>query len=179
MSFFHWFYVQPMGDVYLEMFLMFSAWTIFTIPLKGKVKRIIGAVFAALSVAVIVYMTVLDRSAGEHMANFIPFYTFEAAKIQPELYRTMAMNVFLFMPLGMSLPFALVGKKRYRLIIVVLAALLLSCAIEAVQFSLARGMCDIDDVICNVLGAFLGYWSFYISERISDFIKRHNEKRAR
>ena len=49
MSFFHWFYVQPMGDVYLEMFLMFSAWTIFTIPLKGKVKRIIGAVFAVLS----------------------------------------------------------------------------------------------------------------------------------
>lgn len=178
MSFFHWFYVQPMSDVYFEMLLMFSVWTVFTVFLKGKVKRATCAVFAVFAAAAIVYLTVFARSAGKQLINLVPFYTFEAAKIQPELYRTMLMNVFLFVPLGMSFPFVLGEKVKFKLLIVVSAAFGLSCMIEIVQLALARGMCDVDDVIANTLGAFLGYWSFYISKRISDFLKRHKENRG-
>lgn len=179
MNFFHDFYVQPMDMVFLEMALMFTAWTVFITLLKGKVKRYTALFFAAAAVIGILLTTVLRRQNNSaYEVNFIPLYTFVAAKVQPELYRTMAMNVFLFMPLGMSMPFSLGGKVKRKVIITVLFALALSVAVELVQLALSRGMCDIDDVICNTLGAFLGSVSFIISSRISKFIDKHKTNRG-
>jgi len=36
--------------------------------------------------------------------------------------------------------------------------LVFSAAIEFIQYVLNLGWCEIDDVICNVLGAALGMW---------------------
>ncbi len=179
MNFFHYFYVQPMDMVFLEMALMFAVWTVFITLFKGKVKRYTALVFAAAAVIGILLTTVLRRQNNSaYEVNFIPFYTFIAAKTQPELYRTMVMNVFLFMPLGMSMPFALGEKAKRKVIITVLFALALSVLVELVQLALSRGMCDIDDVICNTLGAFLGSVSFIISSRISKFIDKHKTNRG-
>ncbi|MEE3428699.1 MAG: VanZ family protein [Ruminococcus sp.] len=173
------FYIQPMDMVFLEMALMFTAWTVFITLLKGKVKRYTALFFAAAAVIGILLTTVLRRQyLSNYDVNFIPFYTFVAAKTQPELYRTMVMNVFLFMPLGMSMPFALGEKAKRKVIITVISALALSVAVELVQLALSRGMCDIDDVICNTLGAFLGSVSFIISSRISKFIDKHKTNRG-
>jgi glycopeptide antibiotics resistance protein len=38
-----------------------------------------------------------------------------------------------------------------------LTVLLFSAAIEAVQYAANLGWCEIDDVICNVLGAAIGF----------------------
>ena len=38
-----------------------------------------------------------------------------------------------------------------------LTAVLLSAVIEAVQYVFNLGWCEIDDVICNVLGAAIGF----------------------
>lgn len=68
-------------------------------------------------------------------------------------------NVVLFLPLGVLLP--LVGRRFHLLKRVLLLALCLSLSIELLQFMLrflgnARAV-DIDDVILNTLGAFLGF----------------------
>ena len=59
-------------------------------------------------------------------------------------------NVLVFIPFGFLFPI-----KRWRWLLIV--AILFSSAIEAVQYGLNLGWCEIDDVICNVLGAAVGY----------------------
>ena len=86
---------------------------------------------------------------------FIPFHTFVEAKLQPELYRAMLMNIFLFQPLGLSLP-GLLPQKKHPVARTILFALLLSVGIEVCQLSFGLGRCEIDDVIMNTLGAALG-----------------------
>lgn len=71
-------------------------------------------------------------------------------------------NILAFIPFGLLFP-----QKQLRLLII--AALVFSSAIEIVQFAANLGWCEIDDVICNTLGAVLG-WLLWIG------IKRVKEK---
>ena len=59
-------------------------------------------------------------------------------------------NILVFIPFGALLP-----EKRWKWLL--LTAVLLSAVIEAVQYALNLGWCEIDDVICNVLGAAIGF----------------------
>lgn len=178
MDIFMSFYIQPMDMVLLEMAVMFAVWTVFMIIIKGRLRKTVGVVFTVLALLMILTITVFRRSASGNLLNLIPFYTFEAAKIQPELYRTLAMNLFMFVPFGMSFPFSLPEKMRFKLLVTVLFALVFSSAIEISQYVFNLGMCDIDDLIFNALGALLGYASFGICMRADAFVKRHNEKRG-
>lgn len=173
------FYIQPMDMVYLEMALVFTVWTVFMIILKGGIRRTAGVIFFVLAVLMILTVTLLRRSSSVYLGvNKIPFYTFEKAKIQPELYRTLIMNLFMFVPFGMSFPFSLPEKIRFKFLITVLSAAVFSTAVETCQYVFKLGMFDIDDVIFNALGAALGYFSFAICIKVSSFIKRHNERRG-
>ena len=48
-------------------------------------------------------------------------------------------------------------KHKHMAIRVGVSAALVSVGIELFQFLTALGLCDIDDVILNVVGAMLGY----------------------
>ncbi len=65
------------------------------------------------------------------------------------------LNIAMFIPLGVLLPLA---AKRFRQWYRSLAAGAgTSLVIEMFQYILGRGQADIDDLICNILGAMLGY----------------------
>jgi len=104
-------------------------------------------------------MTVYTRGESPSEAVLIPFKSFQEAKIQPELYRSMLMNVFLFVPIGLTLPFAL-GGRRMSVGITIAAALAFSAGIEYLQYRYALGRCEVDDIIMNTLGASLGCLSY-------------------
>lgn len=89
------------------------------------------------------------------MPVFIPFHSFYEAKTQPEIYRTMLMNIFLFEPIGLSLP-NILPKKAHPVAVTVIIAILFSVIIEAAQYRFCLGRCEIDDVIFNTSGAFVG-----------------------
>jgi len=59
-------------------------------------------------------------------------------------------NILVFIPFG-----ALFLGKNWKALL--LTVLLFSAAIEAVQYTVNLGWCEIDDVICNVLGAAIGF----------------------
>ena len=65
---------------------------------------------SALTVIFILYATILNRALGDYAVILTPFATLIAARQQPELYREMLMNVFLFFPLGLTLSNALPRK---------------------------------------------------------------------
>lgn len=69
-----------------------------------------AAVFAGIA-AVIFYMTVCARGEETAEAVLVPFQNFREAREQPELYRSMLMNVLLFFPIG-AVPVVRAGEME-------------------------------------------------------------------
>lgn len=159
--------------VYVEMAAMYLLWTLGMMILRGKVKRIVAAVFAVLAFGVIISFTVTGRTfGGTDQVSLTPFITFFRAKKQPEYYRTLFMNMALFVPLGLSLPYALPGKIRHKALLTVAFGFLLSAGVEAYQYFFSAGTCETDDVLMNTLGAFVGATSFLLHNLIFRLIRR-------
>ena len=125
-------------------------------------------VWFCAAVIAILCATILNRTPGNYELILTPFATFTAALQQPELYRAMLMNVFLFFPLGLTLSNALPRKwhRWLRIILTTLVGCALSAGIEYAQYRCALGLAETDDVICNTLGAFLGATSLLAAHAI-------------
>ena len=78
----------------------------------------------------------------------------------PDLYQEMMLNVILFLPIGMTMPFVFGDRVKHTILLTVGISILLSVLIEFLQFILMRGYAEIDDVICNTVGACLGVLPF-------------------
>lgn len=65
------------------------------------------------------------------------------------------LNVAMFVPLGSLLP--LLGKKLRKWYLTVPAGFFVSLGIELLQLAIGRGICDVDDLFANTLGALIGY----------------------
>lgn len=160
---FHDFYVQPMLQVYIETIALYLIWTIMAALLRGKARRYLARVVVVLSLILILCFTVFGRGVSDYrVLELAPFISFEKAKLNPEFYRTMYMNMLLFLPMGLSLPFALPEKWKLRALIAVVAGFLLSVGVEAIQYGFAIGNCETDDVLMNTLGTLIGVSSFGI-----------------
>ena len=126
------------------------------------------------AVIAILCATILNRTPGNYELILTPFAALSAARQQPELYREMLMNVFLFFPLGLTLSNALPQKwhRWGRIILTTLVGCALSAGIEYAQYRCALGLAETDDVICNTLGAFIGSTSLLIAHAI----EKHRER---
>ena len=158
-------YIQPLHRVVIFMILAAVLWGYLGNREQGSRRwRILNAAVFAGIVAAIFYMTVYARGGGTAEAVLTPFQSFREAREQPELYRTMLMNVLLFFPIGLSLPFVL-GKWKLSIPVTVVLACLFSAGIEYLQYRYSLGRCEVDDIIMNTLGALLGCSAWWISRR--------------
>lgn len=123
-------------------------------------RRRLNMVLLLAAVAGVLYLTVFSRESRDAELVLIPFYSFWEAKEQPEMYRSMLMNLFLFVPVGLVMPFALPQHVSCKIVITVVFAAMLSGGIEIVQYVWGLGRCEVDDVIMNALGAGVGACSF-------------------
>lgn len=67
------------------------------------------------------------------------------------------LNIAMFAPLGFLLP--LMGKKFRKWYVTIPTGFAASLAIELLQLAMGRGICDVDDLFCNALGAAMGYFA--------------------
>lgn len=74
------------------------------------------------------------------------------------------LNIILFLPFGFFLP--LLYRKYNRAIQVVFAGFLLSLSIEVLQM-FGMGTTDVNDLITNTIGAFLGYGIYTVLSNIT------------
>ena len=90
-------YRQPLRRILFWMLLLIFLWGYLGFRVgREKRWRLLNLILFAGTVAAIFYMTVYIRGEGPGEAVLVPFQSFQAAKIQPEMYRSMLMNVFLF-----------------------------------------------------------------------------------
>ena len=141
----------------------------------GERRRVLlNTALACAAAFIILYATILTRTPGNYELILTPFAALSAARQQPELYREMLMNVFLFFPLGLTLSNALPRKwhRWGRIILTTFVGCALSAGIEYAQYRCALGLAETDDVICNTLGAFIGSTSLLIAHAI----EKHKER---
>ena len=148
-------------DLFLLFFLaaiFVIAYAVFNVVFKNfKILRAIGFVGATISLLGILSFTVFGRKVGTYNIELRPFYSFIMAKMYPEYYRTVFMNSLLFVPFGTFLPYLLSSKyKKSNVAVTVLISFSISIIIEGLQYLCSIGVCEIDDVIMNTLGAFIG-----------------------
>lgn len=75
-----------------------------------------------------------------------------------EMAKNLLGNIIVFMPLGFLLP-CLDGELRSA-VLVTIFALSVSLLIESLQYVSGQRVADVDDVLLNTLGGFLGYVAF-------------------
>lgn len=154
---FHYVYTRPLGVIVLWMALAALGWTLLGRHMRrGRTALNWGLMVLAL--AAILHSTLLSRSPGQYDVQLRPLVSLLAARQQPELYRSMLMNVFLFFPLGLALPNILPRRwcPGIRIVLTAAAGFFLSAAVEYIQYRWQLGIAETDDVICNTLGALLG-----------------------
>ena len=150
-------YVQPMWRLTLVALLCMELYRGFSFRMenkgRGKGLRLLTAVLLGIWLLAVLWVT-LRRGGGTRELILVPFRSMYLGFTENvEYFRTMFMNVLLFLP-GGFLGGMLVRKERRKWL--VLGLIFLSVAIESLQFGLCLGRAEVDDLICNGCGALLG-----------------------
>lgn len=173
-------YVQPLWKVVLTIVLLTAFWvfTMLKIAQKDswkKVWRKVNQGLFILSIFLVLYTTIFSRSkGGQSEICLILFYSFVLVQKQPEIYRSMIMNVFLFVPFGLTLSQILPEQwgSGKRMITAICAGLILSCFVEGIQYMFSLGRAEIDDVLTNVIGTAIGTGGVYLGGRFLEKCRR-------
>lgn len=148
-------------DLFLLFFLaaiFVIAYAVLNVVFKNfKIIRAIGFAGATISLLGILSFAVFGREVASYDVKLTPFYSFVMAKTYPEYYRTVFMNCLLYVPFGTFLPYLLSREhKKSNVIVTVLLSLIISSIIESLQYFCSIGVYEVDDIIFNTLGGFLG-----------------------
>ena len=103
-------------------------------------------------------ITFMDRMEGmQSSVQVLPFLAFREAwnSFTLQVWLNPLLNIAMFLPLGVLLPLAAKPFRRWYWMLAAGAGT--SLVIEVLQYLLGRGQADVDDLICNILGAMLGY----------------------
>lgn len=159
------FYALPLDKVLCLMIMLIFIWTYLAVKFNmGKYKehriwRIVNITLCLLAFCLIIKKTLWGREVGQREIELIPFYTLTTIPCNDEAIRTMVMNVILFLPFGLTIPYVLEGRiknGRCKWLMGVLTGAVFSIMIESLQYYFGIGRAETDDVICNTLGCALG-----------------------
>lgn len=108
---------------------------------------------------VVVYATMLRWTGFFHREwNFHLFRAWREAwnNFSVKNWANVLLNVAMFAPLGFLLP--LMSGKFRKWYLTIPVGFATSLVIELLQLAMGRGICDVDDLFCNTLGAVIGYF---------------------
>jgi len=132
----------------------------------------------------IIYYTLLSRTVGnEHRADLRLMWAYrEMLTGHPDWKEDVCYNIeniLFFIPFGLWFPEKVkplsVFKNR-RWLLILFAGMLFSFFIEITQYLTCRGLCELDDVLCNGLGSPIGYWLFIAFRKVWTAKRDSNEE---
>lgn len=132
---------------------------------------IIGVLFLTF----IVRETMILRTPDNRGVVLEPFREVDAMLHQPNhffWFMQIFLNILLFVPLGFLLPIIL---ERFRsLWLTTVTGFVFSTGIETMQYITGRGLTEVDDVINNTAGAFVGYVIYAIMMYLHQRTQKNN-----
>ena len=131
-------------------------------------KCVIKYAFFTIYILILLKLTLFRQTTLENYeTNFTLFVDFINVYKKSGLWQFIRLffgNIVWFIPFGFMLPKML---KKCNFITVALSGFLFSLLIEILQLVLKKGICEIDDLILNVLGTMIGYSAYKIIQRIN------------
>ena len=129
---------------------------------KNKEKLILYKELLALSFVIYILclfqVVTFQDNVSWSTNNFIPFKEMFRYNIGSRLFvKNVLGNMLLFLPYGFFVSYYLKNKKPILTLVLTIIA---SFSIELVQLSIGR-VFDIDDILLNLLGGYLGYLLYY------------------
>jgi len=105
--------------------------------------------------------------------NVIPFRTIDqyfrirnVSSIIPFIVNIIG-NIAVFIPFGIILPVVISKRKRNNPIFAIaIGAILLSLSVELIQYITSVGVFDVDDLILNTIGVFIGYLMYVFVRKL-------------
>lgn len=164
---FYYIYRIPMNILPLVIVVMVIIWAAIMrfMPQKyDKAARIFSRIMLLISILGIVYVTLFREGTHNREVYLMPFHIFSEAAGETDFYRSMLMNIFLFVPFGLFTPFSVSDRLKTgkKILLTVSAAVILSVIVEIMQYIFFKGRCETDDVLCNALGALIGSASYIL-----------------
>ncbi|ULT56688.1 VanZ family protein [Neobacillus drentensis] len=125
-------------------------------------KKLLVQLLFIFSLVFIVKYTMFPNSSlgigiSKGEINLIPFKSL-GNPISPDFFVNVGGNILLFIPFGFILPVKY--PKISRLQTVTLVGLWLSILIECIQLTMPNRTTDINDVMLNTLGTYIGFRLF-------------------
>lgn len=141
-----------------------------------KVSRCILWMFLGEYLTIIYGRTVIFRKVHPKASHFLtPFWSYNRilkGEDQPFLFEII-LNVVLFIPVGLLLGLQLTkGTKKQRCLKAILVGMGLSLGIEVLQLVFKKGSFEVDDIIHNTLGCFIGFLLWQGIVKLTGRIKR-------
>lgn len=123
---------------------------------RGQAAAILLLLCYLGGLAAVTFMNRMESGMGMGI-QLRPFLAFWEAwnAFTLQVWLNPLLNVAMFLPLGVLLPLSVKRFQRWYWMLAAGAGI--SLVIEGLQHFLSRGQADVDDLICNTLGAMLGY----------------------
>lgn len=135
---------------------------------KNALKnRVTLVVFLMVHIAIVLYITLIDRIPGERRHMLTPFWEIRNVIVGTERSFYIGQiigNLLMLFPTGFLLP-AIFKCKRLRWYHAAVASMFFSIFIEITQYITGRGLMEFDDVFNNTAGCLLGYTVFLMIRR--------------
>ncbi|MDD6139305.1 MAG: VanZ family protein [Lachnospiraceae bacterium] len=127
-----------------------------------------------LYIILLLYFLFFSENLGrtgriEYRYNFVPFKEIKRFLFNVKILGlknviiNLGGNIVMFMPLGYFLP--RIAKYKKGIVYTTFECFEFSFLVEIFQLYTKKGCCDVDDIILNTLGGFLGYIVYYICLR--------------
>jgi glycopeptide antibiotics resistance protein len=165
-----WLYEFPVYCWLVLVLILLLLWTLSAVKFQNSsVWKTLTVIAFVISIVLIVMVTLVFRQTSEDKGfSLIPFSSFEIAKTHSDVYQEVMLNVVLFYPVGLTMPFVINRITNHPVIITIITSCILSVIIEIFQYLFNRGYAEIDDVIFNTLGVVIGSVSFLVFKRFSN-----------
>lgn len=140
---------------------------------KGKIRAVSALLFFGYLVLLVYFLFFSEKfgrayTAREYAYNLKPFREigrFLAYREQlgfAAVFTNIAGNILCFVPFGAILP--VLARRARNLGMIVLLGFEFSLAVECAQLALRVGSFDVDDLMLNTFGSFLGYLLFAVCD---------------
>ena len=110
--------------------------------------------WVALMLCATVIFRTFSSERGFRLIPFSSYWDFGPHGYLLEMVAENLLNVVLFLPVGILLGCSVWRMTWKRALLI---GLVLSIAIEVLQFVFKKGFCEVDDVMHNTLGCLIGY----------------------
>ena len=125
----------------------------------------INFLFAFLYIGVVVFFTLLYRGTTFHNVKYGILESYIKMFIDSEIRASIIKNIWLFVPLGAIL-YQLYPKR-----IVFLMSVAISVIVELIQYATGIGYCELDDIISNSFGGWIGFESAMLLKNIKNSLR--------